>query len=166
MLRTIVKNSFLGLLLVLMSVSALGGIAAAVWSVTGSGNGAGGTGTTVAVSLSPGTPTTLLYPGSKANVALKVVNTNAATVRIGSLEVDSSRGTNGFAADAAHSGCVLSALTFTTQNNGTAGWTIAGRVGAVDGTLDVSLPNALQLGFGAVNACQGATFTVFLQGQP
>ena len=166
MLRAILRNAFLGLLLVIMTFSALGGIAAAVWSAMGSGNASGGTGTTVAVTLTPGTPTTLLYPGSKANVVLRVVNTNAATVRIGSLAVDTSRGTNGFAADAAHAGCVLSALTFTAQTNGTAGWTVAGKVGAVDGTLDVSLPNALQLGLGAVNACQGATFTVFLLGQP
>jgi hypothetical protein len=166
MLRTILKNAFLGLLLVLMTFSALGGIAAAVWSAVGSGSGAGGTGTTVAVTLTPGTPATSLYPGGQANVVLSVSNSNVATVRIGSLSLDTLRGTSGFSVDAQHAACGLSALTFTTQTNGTTGWTVPGKVGTVNGSLVITLTNAVAMSTSAVSACQGATFTVFLIGAP
>ena len=165
-MKKIIQNVFLGLLLVIMSLSALAGIAAAVWSAVGSGTGSGGTGTTVAVTLSPGAPTAALYPGGQTNVVLTITNTNASPVRIGSLSSDSARGTGGFAADPGHPNCVASTLTFTTQTNGTTGWTVPAKAGSVDGTLAVTLTNALAMSLSAVNACQGATFTVYLVAQP
>ena len=77
--------------------------------------------------MSPATPTAALYPGGQANVVLTITNSNTAPVRIGSLSSDTARGTGGFAADAGHAGCVLSTLTFTTQTNGTTGWTVPGQ---------------------------------------
>ena len=59
---------------------------------------------------------------------------------------------------AAHSGCVLATLSFTTQTNGGAGWTVAGGQ-----ALAVTLANALSMTTCAANACQGATFTVYLE---
>jgi hypothetical protein len=164
--KKILQNVFLGLLLVLMSIAALGGIAAAVWSAVGAGSGTGKSASTVAVTLTPGTPSTLLYPGSTANVVLTVTNPNAAAVRIGSLALDTARGTAGFAADANHAGCTLTTLTFATQTNGTTGWTVPPKSGSVNGTLAVSLANALVMSTSAANACQGATFTVYLTGAP
>jgi hypothetical protein len=162
----IFKNIFLGLLLVIMSLSALAGIAAAVWSAVGSGARTAAAGTTVAVTLSPATPTAALYPGGQADVVLTVTNSNTSTVRIGSLAGDTARGTGGFAVDASHSGCVLSSLTFTTQTNGTTGWTVPAKAGSVDGTLAITLTSALAMSLSAASACQGATFTVYLVGQP
>jgi hypothetical protein len=164
--KRIVQTVFLGLLLVVMSLSALAGIAAAVWSAVGSGSGSGGTGATVAVTLSPATPTAALYPGGQADVVLTITNSNTAIVRIGSLASDTARGTSGFAVDAGHAGCVLLTLSFTTQTNGTTGWTVPAKTGSVDGTLAVTLPSALAMSSSALSACQGATFTVYLVGQP
>lgn len=165
-MKRILKNAFLGLLLVIMSVSALAGIAAAVWSAVGSGSAAAKAGATVAVTLSPATPTAALYPGGQTDVVLTVTSTNTAAVRIGSLASDTARGTSGFAVDANHSGCALSTLTLTTQTNGTTGWTVPAQSGSVAGTLAITLPNALAMSVGASSACQGATFTVYLIGQP
>ena len=165
-MKKILKNAFLGLLLVIMSVSALAGIAAAVWSAVGGGKGTSTAGTTVAVTLSPATPTAALYPGGQADVVLTITNSNVASVRIGSLAGDTSRGTGGFSVDAGHAGCVLSTLTFNTQTNGTTGWTVPGKAGSVDGTLAVTLTSALAMSMSALSACQGATFTIYLVAQP
>jgi hypothetical protein len=162
----ILKNVFLGLLLAIMSLSALAGIAAAVWSAVGSGNGKGGAGSTVAVTLSPAIPAAVLYPGGQADVVLTITNSNPSPVRIGSLVGDTARGTGGYAVDAGHAGCALSTLTFTTQTNGTTGWTVPAKTGSVNGTLAVTLTSALTMSLSALSVCQGATFTVYLVGQP
>ena len=110
------------------------------------------------LTLSPATPSAQLYPGGQATVVLTVTNPNAAQIRVGSLALDTSQGTGGFAVDGAHSGCGLAPLSFTTQTNGGAGWTLP-----ASGVLPVTLTNALSMGTGAANACQGAAFTVYLK---
>ena len=150
---------FLACLLVVLAVA---GVASAFWRGSGSGSGAGATGTTAAVTLSPGTPTAALYPGGQADVVLTVSNPNRSAVFVGSLALDAGQGSGGFAVDAAHSGCAVSALTYTTRTNGGAGWTVPAKVGAVDGMLSVTLPNALAMDINAANACQGAGTTVYL----
>jgi len=153
----------------LLAILALfvGGAAFAYWSGSGSGAGSATAGTTVALTLSPGTPAANLYPGGTANVVLSVTNPNTSPVRIGSLARDISQGAgSGFAVDAGHSGCTVATLAFTTQTNGGAGWTVPGKVDAVDGTLSITLTNALAMGVGAADACQGASFTVYLAAGP
>lgn len=152
------------LLMALTVVAALAvtGVANAYWRAAGTGTGSGSTGTTVPVTLTPGTPTPGLYPGGTTGVVLTVTNTNASPVQLGSLALDISQGTGGFAVDAGHSGCLVSALSFTTQTNGGAGWAVPAKVGAVNGTLAVTLPNALAMTTAAANACQSATVTVYL----
>jgi hypothetical protein len=145
----------------------VGGAAYAYWTGSGSGAGSGTTGSTVAATLSPGAPTANLYPGGTANVVLSVSNPNASPVRIGSLARDTSQGAGtGFAVDTGHSGCGLGPLSFTTQTNGGAGWTVPGKVGAVDGTLSITLTSSLAMDVGAADACQGASFTVYLAAGP
>lgn len=165
-MKKIVQNAFLGLLLVVMSLSALAGIAAAVWSAVGGGSKTAGTGTTVAVTLSPATSTAALYPGGQADVVLTITNTNASPVRIGLLASDTARGTSGFGVDTGHAACGVSTLTFTTQTNGSTGWTVPAKSGSTNGTLSVTLTNAVAMSLGAASACQGAVFTVYLVGQP
>jgi hypothetical protein len=165
-MKKVISNVFLGLLLLIMSFSALAGIAAAVWTAVGSGKGSGATGTTAAVTLSPATPVAALYPAGQTDVMLTITNSNSAIVRIGSLASDPARGTNGFAVDAGHLSCVLSTLSFTTQTNGTTGWTVPAKTDSVNGTLAVTLPSALAMSPSAVSACQGAVFTVYLIAQP
>jgi hypothetical protein len=140
------------------------GVAYAYWTAGGAGAGSGAAGTTLPITLSAGTPTASLLPGGQTGVVLTMTNTNAATVKISSLALDTTQGASGFAVDASHSGCTLSTLSFVTQTNGGAGWTVPGKVGAVNGTLAVTLANALSMSLSAVNACQGATFTVYLLG--
>ena len=144
----------------------LGGGAFAYWTASGSGSGAGGTGTLSAITLTPGTPVAALYPGTSSAVAVTVTNSNTTTVRIGSLVLTTSSGTGGFAVDAGHSACVVSALSYTTQSNGGTGWIVPARTGGVDGTLGVTLTGALTMSAAAANACQGATFTVYLTAGP
>jgi hypothetical protein len=155
------------LILVLILVSAVviagaGSGAWAYWKSAGSGSGSAGTATTVAISLSAGTPSALLYPGGTTNVVLTATNPNRSPVRIGSLALNTTQGTGGLAVDAGHSACGVSALSFTTQSNGGAGWTVPAKVGSVNGTLSITLTAALAMSTAAANACQGATFTVYL----
>lgn len=137
------------------------GSATAYWAASGSGSGSGDSGTTSAVTLSPATPAAALYPGGQTSVVLTITNPNLASVRIGSLALDTGQGTNGFAVDGAHSGCTLATLSFTTQTNSGAGWTVAG-----SGALPVTLTDALSMTAAAANACQGASFTVYLVAGP
>src|SRR5262245_56314107 len=133
---------------------ALVGAAFAYWSGPGIGAAAASSGATVDLTISPATPSAQLYPGGQAAVTLSLTNPSAASVRVGSLVLDTSQGTSGFAVDGAHSGCAVSALSFTTQTNGGAGWTVPG-----SGSLPLTLGNALSMATSAANACQGAAFT-------
>lgn len=144
-------------LVVLLVLAA--GSATAYWTQSGgTGSGAAATGTGQSLTLTPATPTAQLYPGGQASVVLTAANPNAASVHIGSLALDTTQGSGGFAVDGAHSGCTLATLSFTTQTNSGAGWTVAG-----SGSLPVTLTNALSMSAAAANACQGASFTVYLQ---
>lgn len=147
---------------IVIVIVGVGGVAYAYWSAGGTGSGAGATGTTVPLTLSSGTPTAGLLPGGSSDVVLTITNTNTSRVKVSSLALDTTQGTGGFSVDAGHSGCALTALSFGTQTNGGAGWTVAGKVGAVNGTLTATLSSALAMSISAANACQGATFTVYL----
>jgi hypothetical protein len=134
--------------------------------LTGTGNGtASGTTTTLGplITLTAATPTSALYPGGSTDVALTMTNTNLYDVPIGSLTLDTTQGTNGFAVDAPHNTCNLSVLSFTTQ---TTGWTVPLKIGGTDGTLPTTLTNALSMTGAAATTCQGATFTVYLTAGP
>jgi hypothetical protein len=138
------------------------GVAFAYWSAGGSGSGVGAGATTTPLTITSVAPSGTLYPGGESDVAVIVSNPNSARVHISSLALDTSQGTAGFGVDSAHSGCTLSTLAFTTQTNGGAGWTVAGKVGSTNGALTITLPSALAMSATAVNACQGATFTIHL----
>jgi hypothetical protein len=139
-----------------------GGVAYAYWDAGGVGTGSGPAATTVAVTLSPGTPTATLYPGGQSTISLTVTNPNAATVHINTLVLDTTQGSSGFAVDSGHSGCALASLSYTSQSNGGTGWVIPSKVGAVNGTLAITLANSLAMSATAANACQGAVLTTYL----
>ena len=140
--------------------------AAAFFTSTGSGSASANVGTTQALTISPATPTTHLYPGGSADAKATISNSNSVAVHLPSLALDTSQGTNGFSVDAGHSGCDVSTLSYTTQTNGGGDFVVPARVGAVDGTLSVDLTGAVSMGTSAANACQGATFTVYLRVGP
>ena len=151
----------LAIVVVALTIPA-GGIAYAYWASGGVGSGVGNTGDLEQLSLSPGTPVADLYPGAQTDVVLTASNPNLAATHIGSLSLDTSQGTGGFAVDGGHAGCSVATLSFTTQTNGGAGWTVPARVGLINGTLAITLDNALSMSAIAASACQGATFTVYL----
>jgi hypothetical protein len=152
-LTTVLIGSALVLLLTVAAV--------AYWRSSGAGSGSAATGTASALALTPATPTAALFPGGQATVVLTVTNPNAFSIRVGSLSPDTGQGTGGFAVDGGHSSCVLTTLSFATQTNAGAGWTVAG-----SGNLSVTLANALSMTAAAANACQGASFTVYLTAGP
>lgn len=156
----------LGVSFMVVGALAIAGAANTYWSAASGGSGSTTTGTAADVTLGPRTPVSGLYPGGTADVVLRVSNPNTSPVRLGSLALDTARGTGGFAVDAGHSGCAVSTLSLSTQTNGGAGWTVPARSGAVNGTLPLTVPNSLAMGLGAASACQGATFTVYLAAGP
>ena len=143
----------------LVTTLAVAGVALAYWGGTSSGTASGTAGSADPVTLSPATPVAELHPGGQSDVALTITNPNEFAVRVGSLALDTSQGSGGFAVDTAHAGCDVSTLTFTTQ---TAGWTVPAKVGGVDGSLSVNLSNAVAMSSTAASACQGASFAVYL----
>lgn len=136
------------------------GGASAYFTTTATGSASAQVETAVYVTLSAGTPSSPLYPGGSGDVAIQISNPNSVSVHLPSLVLDTSQGTNGLAVDGAHSGCDLSALSFTAQNNGGSGFTVP----AGSSTLD--LTDAISMGTSAKSACQGASFTVYLKVGP
>ena len=113
------------------------------------------------MTLNPGTASNQIYPGGQSAVAVTVTNPNPGAGKGGSLSLDSTQGNAGFAVDGAHAACGVAALSFTTQTNGGAGWTIP-----ASGSSVLSLANALSMSTNAANACQGASFTIYLKVGP
>jgi hypothetical protein len=163
MIRTRRTRNLLLTLALTAVVTTAGGAAYAYWTSGATGSGGGATGSLSAITLTPGTPGANLYPGAQTDVVLTATNPNTQTTRIASLVLDTAQGTGGFAVDGGHPGCSVAALGYSTQTNGGAGWTVPARVGLVDGTLPITLANALTMAASAAGACQGATFTVYLR---
>ena len=92
-----------------------------------------------------------------------VSNPNPYPVEISSISLDVGQGSSGFDVDAGHAGCVPM-LDFTAQTNGGDGWTVPAKAGSTPGALSIEMPDALTMGLGASNDCQGAAFTVYLEG--
>ena len=166
MVKWIPRQPFSAVLLIPVAIVlcvVTAGVAAAYWAGGGSGSGSVSTTDAADLTLSPGVPAATLSPGGQAAVALTVSNPNSSAVSIASLVLDTTRGTAGFAVDSGHSGCAVSALSFTTQTNASAGWTVPRKVGATDGTVSLTLVNAVSMAVDAANSCQGAYFTVYLR---
>jgi hypothetical protein len=150
------RSLFVSALLTLVVLATIG-VASAYWSGSGGGAGGADTGTAADVTLTPGTASAQLYPGGSALVTLSVSNPNEGPVHVGRLVLDTSQGTGGFAVDGGHAGCVLTTQSFTTQTNGGPGWDfVSGSTGPI------TLNNSVSMSAAAANACQGATFTVYL----
>jgi len=144
---------------VLVAALVVAGGAFAYFTTTGSGTGPGSVASaSQPVTITAGSPAGQLYPGGSGDVVATVSNPNPSPVRLASLALDTSRGTNGFAVDGGHPSCDTSVLAYTTQTNGGSGWTVP-----ASGSLPLTLGGAVNMGPAAANACQGATFTVYLK---
>jgi len=154
------------LLVAIVALVAAGG-ALAYYTSAGAGGASAHVGETQAVTIAAAAPSASLYPGGSADVAVSITNPNATGVHLPSLQLDTSQGDGGFAVDAGHkaSGCTAAAagLSFTGSDNGGSGFDVPAKSGSVDGELDTDLSNAIAMSSSAADACQGATFTVFLK---
>jgi hypothetical protein len=136
--------------------------AVAYWSAAGTGTAQTTLDNPQAVTLSAGTPGVQLAPNVAASVATVASNPNPYAVQINSISLDTAEGTNGFGVDAGHAGCDLSTLSFATPKNGGQGWTVPPKVGSTPGSLPIDMEQILTMSASASDACQGASFTVYL----
>jgi hypothetical protein len=158
------RRRLLKIALPLTVAMVVAGVAFAFFTSTGSGSGTGSTQSSAqAVTIASGTPSSPLFPGGSGSVAVDITNPNNFRVKINSLVLDTSQGTNGFDVDSGHSTCDTSVLHFTTQDNSAAGWFVPAKVGSTNGDLPLDLAGALSMDSSAANACQGASFTVHLK---
>jgi hypothetical protein len=104
------------------------------------------------VSVLPGqVPASRLAPGRVADLSVRISNPNSFGVQVPSLTLDSTRGAGGF--EVMKPGCEPD-LSFQDQ---TGDWSIP-----AGGVLQLDLPGAVRMGRDASDACQGATFVVYL----
>lgn len=145
------------IILALVIAGSVIGVAIAAWTTGGSGSGQASAGTAASMTISAGTPSTSLYPTASADVAAVVSNPNPYKVNVSSVSLGA------VTVDAGHSGCNTASVTVTSpQTNGGAGWDVPAKSGAVNGSLNLDLANAISMGNAANDSCQGATFTVAL----
>ena len=140
---------------VLAATMAAVGLVYAAWTTNGSGNAYAKAGTAAAIStvdVSASTTATL-YPGVSGDVLIKLDNPNPYTVTVTGVT-----GTGTITADAGHSGCTTTGVTFTNQTG--LSLVIPAKSGGVDGVLQTSLSGAASMSNASLNACQGAVFTI------
>jgi hypothetical protein len=157
----VVRKHTPGLKLAVVLVFLSAASASAFWTATSSFTARAVVPDPSPLSFGPGTPTARLFPGGDADVTIVADNANGYFLRIPSLHQATGEGPP-FAVDSAHSGCDVSALSFVTQDNAGAGWSVPPKVAATDGTLTIEMPGAMHMQAAAGNACQGASFTVRL----
>ena len=140
---------------VIAAVCACVGLVYAQWTTNGSGNAYAKAGTAAALStvdVSASTTATL-YPGVSGDVLIKLDNPNPYAVTVTGIS-----GNGTITADAGHSGCTTTGVTFTNQTGLTL--TVPAKSGGVDGVLQTTLTGAASMSNASLNACQGATFTI------
>jgi hypothetical protein len=146
---------------------ALGGLAAlaalvagtaafAHWSAGGAGAGVGASGTmqtvTVAALAGGDAPASALVPGGPAaEVILRLTNPNAVAVQVYSVAANGA-----ITADASHSACTTTGVTFTPPAS-----PISPTVTVpANSTVVVRLAGAASMATTSLSACQGATFRI------
>jgi hypothetical protein len=151
------KKTRLIVILGLVIAGSVIGVAIAAWTTGGSGSGQASAGTAASMTISAGTPSTSLYPTASADVAAVVSNPNPYKVHVSSVSLGA------VTVDGGHSACNTGSVSVTSpQDNGGAGWDVPAKSGAVNGSLNLDLANAISMSNAATDSCQGATFTVAL----
>lgn len=114
------------------------------------------------LTITPGTASDPLFPGSSADVVATISNPNAIPIHVPALGLDATHGAaGGFSVDAAHAACNLDSLRFDGPQTGGGPFVVP-----PDGSLDVDLAGAVSMDTTATDACQGATLTVYLKVVP
>ena len=157
LLKTGNKKKRVILVLTLLIAGSAIGVAIAAWTTGGSGSGQASAGTAVSMTISAGTPSTNLYPTASADVAAVVSNPNPYKVHVSSVALGA------VTVDGGHSACNMASVSTTSpQTNSGAGWDVPAKAGAVNGSVNLDLANAISMSNAANDSCQGATFTVAL----
>ncbi len=152
-----IRTSSRAAVAVAVAALALGAAGLAYFTATGSGSAPGYVANLQSLTLSSASPTgSALFPGGSTDVAATVNNPNSVSVHVHAFALDTSQADDGIAIDAP--GCSRGSVTF----NGPA--TNGGNDFVFPpGDTALTLANALSMSNTAENACQGATFTVYLQ---
>jgi hypothetical protein len=137
--------------LAVVGVLAVGGVAWAYFTSSGSGSAHASTGSmsTVTLNAAAGTPSTPLYPGGTGDVSLEVNNPNAYAVTLVSVA-----GHGTITPDAGHSGCTTTGVTFTNQTG------LSTTIPASASNYQIHLPGTVSMGSSSSSGCQGATFSI------
>jgi hypothetical protein len=148
-MRFFKKRNVIAVSMTLIVMTAVGFVYAA-WTTNGSGSGYAKAGTSQALTTIDVSATTSasLYPGQNGNVTVKINNPNPYNVRVTGVA-----GSGTITADAGHSGCTTTGVTFTDQSSLTLD------VSASTAT-EFTLNGAASMANTSLNACQGATFTI------
>ena len=156
-LRMAARKKKLTAAVVLVLAGSIVGVAFAAWTSGGSGSAQAQAGSAASLTVSAGTPGSSLYPTASADVAAAIGNPNPYKVHVSSIALGA------VTVDAGHSSCNTSSVTVTTlETNSGSGWDVPAKVGAVNGSLNVDLANAISMSNAANDSCQGATFSVAL----
>jgi hypothetical protein len=140
---------------VIAAMMAAVGLVYAAWTTNGTGDAYAKAGSSQAIStvdVSASTTATL-YPGVTGDVLIKLDNPNPYAVTVTAIT-----GSGAITADAGHSGCTTTGVTFSNQSS--LSLVIPAKSGGVDGVLQQTLTNAASMSNASLNACQGATFTI------
>ena len=150
--RSINKKIAVGV--IALALTAVGFVYAA-WTTNGTGNAYAKAGTAAAISTVDVSASTVatLYPGVSGDVLIKLDNPNTYPVTVTAVT-----GNGTITADAGHSGCTTTGVTFTNQSS--LSLTIPAKSGGVDGVLQTTLSGAASMSNASLNACQGAVFTI------
>jgi hypothetical protein len=133
-------------------VAFTGGAAFAFVSASGSGTGAAAAGTmqtvTVTAFVGGDAPTSKLYPGGPAaDVILRVNNPNSFSVQLTAISANGA-----ITADASHSGCTTTGVTFTPP--------ASPNIAVPAGSSLIHLSGSASMSTASLSACQGATFSI------
>ncbi len=156
-LKTGSKKTRAVVILALVIAGSVIGVAIAAWTTGGSGSGQASAGTAASMTISAGTPSTNLYPTASADVAAVVSNPNPYLVHVSSVSLGA------VTVDGGHSACnTRQRQRHLTTDQRWTGWDVPAKSGAVNGSLNLDLANAISMSSAANDSCQGATFTVAL----
>ena len=157
-MKRLFKNRYMRFVACLAALGAITGFVYAAWTTNGDGSAYSKAGTASALStvdVSAST-TASLYPGVSGNVLIKVSNPNQYPVTVTGVSLN---GTNAsIQADAGHSGCTTTGVSFTDQTG--LSISVPAKSGGVDGVAQATLNGAAAMSNASLNACQGATFTI------
>ena len=129
-------------------------IAFAAWTANGTGTATATAGVSQGVTLT-GASASVLYPTGSADLGVTFSNPNPFAVTVTTVAQ-----TVGQSITTGAAGCNASSVTFNSASGTGLSVRVPGKTGSTNGSATVTLTGALSMDNSAVDACQGATFSV------